>query len=462
MSLLDRILAPFRSRSYAAVTGSRRTRGHAATQAPLSAMHAARGPLAARARYLAANNALAASGVEAWVSALVGTGIKPQSRHTDLSVRSALNIGWENWTDDADLDGATDAYGLQALMVRRMIIDGESFAILVNTYDGFRIRVIDAEQIDASLNRAMPSGRIVQGVEFDNAARRVAYWIFPEKPGMPFAVASVAQRVPAEDVVHLYRPEFPGQVRGISWLAPVMLRIGDLDMWRVAQLDRQRIAAMLAGFIRTSGPDSAPMEGERQGDALVGGLEPGMLKMLDPGQDITFSTPANIGSEVIDFATITEREIAVGLGLPASILTGDLSDVNYSSIRAGLVEWRRRIEAIQHGVIAFQALRPIWRRWSATEVLSGRIATTVDAAAPAKFITPKQAWVDPSKDVEAELSAIAGGLMSRREAVTSRGVDIEALDAEIADDQARASVLGLTFATPKPANSNEPPAAAAA
>jgi lambda family phage portal protein len=145
---------------------------------------------------------------------------------------------------------------------------------------------------------------------------------------------------------------------------------------------------------------------------------------------------------------LTEREIAVGLGLPASIFTGDLSDVNYSSIRAGLVEFRCRVAALQHGVIAFQALRPIWRRWATTEVLSGRVNTTVDAALPVKFITPKQQWVDPAKDVQAELDAIAGGLMSRREAVTSRGVDIEALDAEIAADNERAKALGLTFTNP--------------
>lgn len=461
MRLWQRITSAFSTRSYAAVSGGRRTRGHNTTPAPLTAMHTARGPLAARARYLASNNALAASGVEAWVSALVGTGIKPQSSHPDDAVRGALNLAWESWTDDADLDGATDAYGLLGLMVRRLVIDGESFALLVNTDAGFRIRVIDAEQVDGSLNRATASGRIVQGIEFDNAGRRVAYWIFPERPGMPFAVAMQAQRVPAEDVAHLYKVEFPGQVRGISWLAPVILSLGDLAQWSTAQIARQSTAAMLAGFITSSDGTGDPMDGERQGDTLIGGIEPGTIKYLAPGQSIDFSEPANIGSEVISFANITARTVAVGLGLPASILTGDLSDVNYSSIRAGLVEWRRRIEAIQHGVIAFQALRPIWRRWSATEVLSGRVETTVAAAAPAKFITPKQQWVDPSKDVEAELAAIAGGLMSRREAVTSRGVDVEALDAEIAADQARAKAFGLTFAMPKPANENQPPAAAA-
>ncbi|NJO53782.1 MAG: phage portal protein, partial [Bacteroidales bacterium] len=292
----------------------------------------------------------------------------------------------------------------------------------------------------------------------------VAYHVLPERPGVPFAVLPLTPtRIPASEIVHLFRPETPGQVRGISWFAPVLLRLADADSWRDAQLVRQKVAAMLAGFITSPDGSGQPMEGEQSGATLTGGLEPGTLKFLDPGQSITFSEPARVGSEVIDFARVIEREIAVGLGVPAAVLTGDLSDVNYSSIRAGIVEWRRRVEALQHGVIAFQALRPIWRRWATLEVLTGRCAGTVEAALPVKFITPKQAWVDPAKDVAAELAAIEGGLMSRREAVTSRGVDIEALDAEIAADKARADALGLSFnsatsttpALPDPAAADE-------
>jgi lambda family phage portal protein len=442
-------------RSYDGAGSGRRWRGQSEMPLTLSAMHAARGPLARRARYLAGNNALAASGVEAWVSALVGTGIKPQSGHSDPDVRAALNLAFEAWTDAADADALTDFYGLQALLVRRMVIDGEAFALLLNTDAGFSIRLIDAEQVDASLNRVLDNGKIIQGIEFDSRGQRAAYWVLPERSGLPFATVQQPIRVAAEDVIHLFKLETPGQVRGISWFAPVILRLADLDSWRDAQLVRQKVAAMLAGFVTSVDGSGAPFEGEQSGAALTGGLEPGTLKFLDPGQDIKFSTPAGIGAEVIDFAKVTEREIAVGLGLPASVLTGDLSDVNYSSIRAGLVEWRRRIEAIQHGTIAFQALRPIWRRWASTEVLSGRVQTTVNAALPVKFISPRMQWIDPAKDVQAELDAIAGGLMSRREAVTSRGADIEALDAEIAADNERASSLGLVFTQPVPAPAND-------
>lgn len=460
--ILDRLRNILRSalRSYDGAANGRRWRGHPDMPANLSAMQAARGPLGRRARYLVANNPLAASGVEAWVSALVGTGIKPQSAHADDDVRAAQNLSFELWTDEADADGLTDFYGLQAVMARRMVVDGEAFALLIAARNGLRLRLIDAEQVDASLTRDLPDGgRIVQGIELDENGERVAYHILPERPGMPFASLPLTpRRVPAEDVVHLFRVETPGQVRGISWFAPVMLRTVDLDQWRDAQIMRQKVAAMLAVFITKPDGSARPLDGEQNGSRLIGGMQPGSILYLEPGEDIKSSMPATIGMEVIEFAKITEREISVGLGLPKAVLTGDLSDVNYSSIRAGLVEWRRRVEALQHAVLGFQLLRPVWRRWSTLEVLSGRIRSTVEAALPSRFIAPKQQWVDPAKDVEAELAAIEGGLMSRREAVTSRGVDIEALDAEIAADKKRAADLGLDFTrTPKKEASNADP-----
>ncbi|WP_234826893.1 phage portal protein [Rhodopseudomonas palustris] len=446
------------TRSYDGAGGGRRWRGRGEMAAPLSVMSAARGPLMRRARYLVANNALAASGAEAWVSGLVGTGIKPQSAHPDPAIRSKLNLAFELWTDAADADGVSDFYFLQATIARRLVVDGEAFAVLGIADGRLNIRLIDADQVDPSLNRELGDGRrIVQGIEFDSAGRRVAYHILPERPGAPFAVLPLTPlRVPAEDVIHVFKPEIAGQVRGLSWFAPVVLRLSDLDAWRDAQLMRQKIAALLTGFVTSpTGTPSQFGDGSQAPPTITEGLEPGTLKVLAPGEDVKFSTPAGIGVEVIDFAKITEREIAVGLGLPAWILTGDLSQANYGSQRGGLVEYRRRIEALQHGVLSFQLIRPVWRRWATLEILSGRASGTVEAALPMKAITPRQPWIDPAKDVRAEIEAIEAGLMSRREAVTARGLDIEALDSEIAADNARAAGLGLDFTSTTKPNSTD-------
>ncbi|MCA0319824.1 MAG: phage portal protein [Proteobacteria bacterium] len=453
-------------RSYDGAAGGRRWRGAGEMPVQRTAMIAGRDRLASRARYLAANNALAASAAEAWASALVGTGIKPQSLHPDPDVRAALNLAWERWTAEADADGLTDFYGLQTMAARQMIVTGDVLGLIVVTDDQagvpLRLRLVEAEQVDPALHRELPGGaRIVSGIEFDSDGRRVAYHAFREPPGAPLATALDMIRIPAEDVVHLFRATAPGQVRGISWFAPALLRLADLDQAHDAQLMRQKVAALLAGFVVDPNGDAGAFTGERrEGGILDGGLEPGTLKVLDPGQDVRFSDPATIGMESLEFLKLTAREIAAGLGLPEHVLTGDLSGANYSSLRAGLVEFRRKVEAIQHACLVHQFCRPVWQRFVETAALSGEVVLRDfdryrTEYLAVKWITPRFDWVDPAKDAEAEVASLAAGLMSPREAAASRGYDLEALYREIAEDRALAAKLGLTFSSPAAARPKE-------
>lgn len=111
-------------------------------------------------------------------------------------------------------------------------------------------------------------------------------------------------------------------------------------------------------------------------------------------------------------------------------------------------------------MLAFQMLRPVFERWAMLETLSGRISGQVDQAIGATFVPAKNAWLDPKSDAIAEETAIRAGLVSRRDALAARGLDIEQVDATIAADNARAKALGLTFGSP--ANDNASTAASAA
>jgi len=465
--LAAKVLRPrFLERSYDGGGGGRRWRGAGEQPNTPLAILAARSAISRRARYLVGNNPLANSGVAAWTSALVGTGIKLQSTHPDPTVRAQINAAFEAWTDFADADGLSDFYGQQAMVASRLCVDGECLAIHQVTETGrYRLRLLDIDQLDSSMTRELGGGsRIVQGIEFDASGTRTYFHIFKERPGISTTLASI--RVPAENVCHVFRVEAPGQVRGLSWFAPVLLRLREHDEAIDAQLLRQKVAAMLCAFVvdPTGAGAGFPVSGDTPSlnGILEGGMEPGTIKVLNSGQDIRISEAAPIGAEAIQFLNLTAREIASGLGVPYESLTGDLSQVNFSSIRAGLIEFRRRVEAIQHSVLAFQFLRPVYRRWLTMEILSGRMKAEGFERDPelflsCKWINPRAVFVDPQKDVEAELAAIAGGLMSRREAVASRGVDIEALDAEIAADNARTKSLGLDF-TAKPEPKKEMPA----
>lgn len=453
------------TRSFDGAAGGRRWEGAKSITNMEAATRAASMSLRQRARYAAANNPWAANAAGSFVANLVGTGIKPQSQHPNAQVRRLLNARYERWTDEADADGLTDFQGMQALAVRAMFVDGEAFIRMETTEDGrLRLRMIPAEQVDASLTRVLENGaRIVAGIEFDAANKRTAYHVMPARPG-DVGASLTPVRVPAENMIHLFQPLAPGQVRGISGLHPVLLRLHELDQTEDAQLVRQKVAALFAGFILDGEGGAAGFEatGTMAGPSVLdGGLEPGTLKVLPPGKDIRFSDPAQVG-DVPDFIKSQLRGIAAGMGIPYEMLTGDLSAVNYSSIRAGLVEFRRRVEQVQHSTLVFQFLRPVWRRLVLLQVMAGElpmpaITSDADSLYAVKWITPGFDWVDPKKDAEADAIAVANGFKSRREVVAARGYDVEALDEEIAADAARATGLGLKLGTTptSPAPSNE-------
>ena len=118
------------------------------------------------------------------------------------------------------------------------------------------------------------------------------------------------------------------------------------------------------------------------------------------------------------------------MGVPYTNVTGDLRQANYSSLREGKLEFRRRIEQFQHGTLVFQLCRPVWRRWIRDAVLAGALDLPGFARDPApylavKWIPPKWDWVDPLKDRKAEIEAIEAGLKSRSDVIESEGYDAE-------------------------------------
>ncbi len=138
------------------------------------------------------------------------------------------------------------------------------------------------------------------------------------------------------------------------------------------------------------------------------------------------------------------------MGVPYTNVTGDLRQANYSSLREGKLEFRRRIEQVQHGTLVYQLCRPVWNRWLRDAVLAGAIDTSdfVDdssAYLSVKWIPPKWDWVDPFKDRKAEIEAVNAGLKSRSDVIESEGYDAEEVDRRIAADKAREQELGLSF-----------------
>lgn len=414
--------------------------------------------LRARARQIVRSNPYASNAADSFVANAVGTGIKPSSLVKDAELKNNIQEAWLAWTDEADADNLTDFYGLQALVARAMFEAGECFIRFRprRVEDGLtvplQIQVLEAELLPFNKTGSHNGNTLRCGIEFDRIGKRVAYHFYRNHPGDTTEQENRGDivRVPASEILHIYRPQRPGQIRGVPWIAPALVKLFLLDQYDDAELDRKKVAALFAGFITKNAPeDNILGEGAAAADgSAVAGLSPGTMQVLLPGEDVKFSSPADVGGSYEMFQYRTLLAACAAMGIPYTNVTGDLKAANYSSIRAGTVEFRRRLDQFQHATLIFQMCRPIWLRWLEAAALSGALdmpefSRNPHLYTPVKWIPPKWEWVDPLKDRQAEKIAQECGWKAPSDIIESEGYDIDETYERIAADQRRRDALGI-------------------
>jgi lambda family phage portal protein len=410
--------------------------------------------LNARAESFALNNAHGTRIVQVATQNIIGTGIIPRSQTTNKPIKDRLRKEWQAFTDNSDFEEVSDFYGQQSNAVRDLVVFGEALFSLERASNGQpQLLRLHPDQLDRSKNIPLSDGGyIIQGVEFDARGKRKAYWICPKPVGNVFAGISLApQRRPANTIIHMFRPLVPGQVRGLSWFAPILLTAYELDQLLDALLVRAKVGAMYVGSITDVDGNGPGLDGDRTGNNLDTSIEPGTVRVEAPGKELRWNEPPSSG-DAPALATETLRMMAVGAGITYEQLTGDYSKVNYSSSRSAQLEFRRFAETIQHHTVVFQFCRPIWRDFVLWQVLKGTISGSsyvadTAAATSVKWLPPAWQWVDPLKDTNAAVIAIKNNLRSRSDVVAEQGYDIEDVDAEIASDQQRQKNLKFELQT---------------
>lgn len=388
--------------------------------------------LRARAVNEFANNPLARRAVECLVNAAWGgNGVTPQ-----FADRGHERL-WERWAGGCDAAGRLDWTGLGAQVLQTVLVSGEAFVVLRvdEAAPGvpLSLQVLGPEYLDESRT----GGDTLAGIRYDGL-RPAGYWLYKQNPAVPGAdLQSVF--VPASECLHVFRPLAPGAQRGVSWLAPVLIPLRELQEYLEAALVRSKTAALFAGFVRT--PDgSNPLAQAGQ----VPALEPGSMVRLQPGEDIEFSEPPAIETGFAEFVRTQMRRIAAGLGIPYELLSGDLSQVTFASGRAGLLEFRRTIETIQYALLVPMFCDPVLRRWAELGAAAGVIEGEVQVR---RWVAPEVEMLDRRQEILTDILRVRAGFASRSEIVGRTGWRAEDVDAEIAADTARADALGLTFDT---------------
>jgi lambda family phage portal protein len=417
-----------------------------------------------RSRLASRNSAYGGNAIDSLVANLIGTGIKPLSQHPDAGVRESIH------TASAEVDrsgGFRWADGLLRVTVAGHADDGRGrrSAGALSAEPQRRYALSDRTARSPTICRrslALPSSdlpkghRVVCGVEIDGDGRRQAYHLLRGHPNEShaygFTGATETVRIPASEMLHIFHCLRPKEIRGTPWLGRVLWKLYQLDTYDDAELTRKQIAASITGFIMGSPLEGAPLLDVQPGMGSVADavaqVEPGTLVDLAPGETVDIHEAADVGGMYEKYMQQQLRAIAAGCGVTYEQLTGDLTEVNYSSMPGRPLQFRRRCEQRQHQTFVYQFCRPIFNEWMRWVVFSGELVLPnylrERAGLPRGEVGDAGMGLGGSAEGRQRCdSADQVRLASRATVVNEKGEDIEQIDRENAQDQQRVKRLGL-------------------
>lgn len=393
------------------------------------------------------------------------SGIRLQARAVDMRggqvipdrlANQAIESAWTEWSQRCDLSGRVGLRELLEQLVGGLPSDGEFLVRLVRGSEagnrfGLALQPIDVERIDTLYNIAATrtSNAVIMGVEVDSYRRPVAVHLFAAHPNDGVWSSRDRVRIPAAELLHVYRADRPEQVRGIPWMAPGVLSLHHLSKFDLAALLAAEHGANLLGFFET--PDGVAPIGAEDGGEQITVSQPGTYDILPAGVKFAQHDSKYPSDQYGAFHKAHLQRIASGWGVAYHSLANDLENVNFSSIRSGTLEERDRWSADQEWLIS-AFLRPVFAEWLRMALLLGAITMPNGSALPPakyeKFARhqwqPRRwDWVDPKSDIEAAILKVRAGLVAPQDVASAMGYDFEDVLQSIKTAQDMAAEFGV-------------------
>jgi lambda family phage portal protein len=412
-------------------------------------LRAAARELRNHARDLIRNNGYARRAVATIANGAAGWGVQPSAVDADPAVNAKAAALWTGWaeTTECESDNRATFSGIQRLVMRALVSDGEVFLRRRprRVADGLTIplqlQVLEADYLVTTLNTldSQAGGPIVQGIEFDQLGRRAAYWLWSVHPGSG-RNASAPKRIDASEILHVYDVERPGQSRGVSWFGAAIVNLRDLDEYEDAELVKQKIAACFAAFVTdTDGVGQYLGGADDAGDEGVEKFEPGMIHHLPPGREVSIANPPGLTSDALPTRTL--RKIAAALGITYEDLTGDYSQVNFSSARMGRLAYQGNVQHWQYDLLIPLLCAPVWQ-WAMEAAVAAGELPYVPAA---EWTPPALPLLEPDKEGLAYQRLVRVGAMTVSQMIREQGRDPAHHLAEYARDLKALDAAGIVL-----------------
>jgi lambda family phage portal protein len=399
-----------------------------------------------RARQLCRDNDYARQALRSIQNNVIGHGIKHQSQvrmlrggRLDEAINGQIHEAWERWMHKSrcDVSGLLGFHDMERLLCRSLAESGEVFVRMIRKPFGgsrvpFALQILEADYlIDDDVPQAAAGNTVRMGIEVDGYLRPQAYHFYANHPGDTYAgnprTNGRRVRVPADEVIHLFLPERPGQTRGVTWFASALMRLHMLQGYEEAEVVRARASSALMGFIQSP-------EGELIGDEVyenerVSDFQPGVFKYLAPGESVTVPDLNAPDGQLEPFTRSMLRAVAAGVGVSFESISKNFSESNYSSSRLSLLEERDTYKVLQRFFIE-NFHQTVYENWLEMAVLSGELnlpayETNPDRYRASRWIPRSWEWVDPQKEVNAYKDAVRCGFKTLGQVISEQGGDLD-------------------------------------
>lgn len=447
-----------RERAFEGASNSRRTSGwKTSSKGPKAELGPALHKLRDRSRDLFINNPSTKKAIGDLTNYIVGTGIRPTFYESSLKTyKPKLEATWKKVFEKnkIDFEGKFNIYGLQWLSFHSIALSGEVVIRVRRNKKGFpfALQVFEGDIIDTNKDglEFTNGSSIIQGIQYDSDGRVEGYWLFDSNPNENNFRYKDSKFVPSTDsrgipnVLHYFITYRPGQGRGYPMGVSAFIRMKDLDEFEDAELIRQKVSSAHAAFVRKSNPDGAGVISDDGRDEIER-FAPGMVYYLNPMEEVTFNNPPTKNGYA-DYTKDVKRTVAAGYSVPYELLTGDYSNANFSSLKAGFTPFHKFVEHLQEVLLIGQMCSDIHRIFLFGCEMQGLIKIKEEDPTDefeVSWTPPSIPFLDPVKEVKAIENEIRAGLRSWSDAIRSRGYDPDQTLKEMIEDNKKLDKANL-------------------
>lgn len=405
--------------------------------------------LQSRARDMSRNNAVASSSQDKFVTKLGAIKVVWLTKDTDAP-HDLMQELFNEFASNPLQDGYGNLDTWQATCNHERFQTGEAITrMLLEVKENsnripLKLQPISSEYLDINYTGTAGDKNTRYGITFSNN-KPTFYNFYKERYfglNAPLSLERVA--VAAKDILHSFERKNANQWRGIPLISAALLNLYELEDLCTATVDKQKSAAAVSWIIESNNQDLLNPVGtvrnlgtKTSNDTtkkLVMNTSGGRVQYTQPGEKFNLVQNSDIGSNLLPLIKNELEKIASALNMPYYTMTGDTSGMDFSSIRAILIDWRARLEFIHTFINIPLMMQPLCNRFKQL----AQLKFDVETAYPT-FQLPRWYGVDDLKDAQADLLEVISGFTPISAIWAERGYSKE----QIAQSMEMLKELGL-------------------